>query len=191
MSMKAAGGAIMTERIAMLTPEQAERALLLFYDLLPREGWDGGNKPTQARMEDLADKLQENAPADIQSFLGSLRTGGDEAGTGEVTRMLLQQLAQMDSLRPYVEQAVARSEEPHMALDPFTLGACVIVLLAAMSSKTKISVKDGAMTFEHTGGAPKLVHELAGVVGKLPEVLKALPESAMKQIVGLFRPSTP
>ena len=182
----------MKERIERLTPEQAERALLLFYDLLPREGWEGGNKPTQARMEDLADKLQDNAPADIQSFLGSLRTGDGEAGTGEVAKILLQQFAEMDSLRPYVEQAAARSEEPHMALDPFTLGACVIVLLAAMSSKTKITIKkDGSTVVEREGGAPKLVRELAGVVEKLPEVLKALPESAMKQIVGLFRPSTP
>lgn len=180
----------MKERIETLTPEQAERALLLFYDLLPPESWDGGNKPSRARIEDLADKLQENAPADIQSFLGSLRTGEDETTTGEVAKIVLQQFAQMDSLRPYVEQAAARSEEPHMALDPFTLGACAIVLLAAMSSKIKISVKDGSVDVGIINRAPELVRELAGVVEKLPAVLKALPESAMEQIVGLLRPST-
>ena len=180
----------MKERIAALTPEQAERALLLFYDLLPREGWESGNKPTEARIEVLADKLQDNAPADIQSFLGSLRTGDDEATTGEVAKILLQQFAQIDSLSPYVEQAAARSEEPHMALDPLTLGACVIVMLAAMSSETKISVKDGELGFQYTGGAPKLVRELKEVVEKLPAVLKALPESAAKQILSWLRPST-
>lgn len=172
----------MESRIAALTPDQAERALLLFYDLLPRESWESGNKPNEARIEDLADKLQDNAPDEIQSFLGSLRTGEGDATTGEVARILLQQFAQIDALRPYVEQAATRSEEPHMALDPLTLGACTIVLLAAMSSKLKISVKDGNIEVEHTGGAPKLVRELAGVVEKLPEVLKALPESAAKQI---------
>jgi hypothetical protein len=172
------------ERIAALTPEQAKRALLLFYDMLPRENWESGNKPGEARIEDLADKLQENAPAEIQSFLGSLRTGDDETTTGEVAKILLQQFARIDPLRPYVEQAAARSEEPHMALDPLTLGAFTIVLLAAMSSKAKISVKDGGVDVEYTGGAPKLVRELGGVVEKLPEVLKALPESALKQILG-------
>lgn len=179
----------MKERIAALTPDQAERALLLFYDLLPRENWEGGNKPSEARIEDLADKLQDKAPADIQPFLGSLRTGADETTTGEVARILLQQFAQIDSLRPYVEQAAVRSEEPHMALDPLTLGAFTIMLLAAMSTKTKISVKDGAVDVEVSGNAPKLVRELAGVVEKLPEVLKALPESAMKQIMNLVSPS--
>ncbi len=175
------------KQIAALTPEQADRALLLFYGFLPRESWEGGNKPTEGRIEDLADKLQENAPANIQSFLASLRAAEDETSTGEVAKILLRQFAQVDSLRPYVEQAAARSEEPHMALDPLTLGACVIVLLAAMSSKTKISIKDGTIGFEHTGGAPKLVRELAGVVEKLPEVLKALPESAAKQIASWLR----
>jgi hypothetical protein len=181
---------MMNERLATLTPEQAERALLLFYDLLPSESWESGRKPSEARIEDLADKLQDNAPAEIQSFLGSLRTGEDETTTGEVARILLQQFAQIDSLRPYVEAAAARSEEPHMALDPLTLGACTIVLLAAMSNEIKFSVKDGDVALETKSRAPELVRELAGVVEKLPEVLKALPESAMKQIINWVRRSS-
>ncbi len=179
----------MVEKIAAMTPEQADRALLLFYDLLPRDSWEAGNKPSEGRIEDLADKLQENAPAEIQSFLDSLRAAEDEATTGEVAKVLLGQFAQVDSLRPHVEQAVARSEEPHMALDPLTLGACVIVLLAAMSFKITITVKGDTSKIEIMSRVPELVHELVGVVEKLPAVLKALPESAAKQITGWLRPS--
>ena len=175
----------MNEQIESLTPEQAQRALLMFYDLLPSTNWEDGNKPSSARMDALADRLLKNSPEGIQPFLGSLHTGNDPLVRGETARVVLQQFAQIDALAPYVTQAMTRSLEPHMMIDPISIGAIVIVLLAALSAQGRIKTP-GGVEINFKGGAPAMLEQLAKVLKELPDVLKALPETAEKQIASML-----
>jgi len=147
----------MTQQISSLTVEQAQRALLLFYDMLPNELWEGQTKLSVAEIEALADELQDSAPTEIQPIINTLLTGDDKAVKGEAAKMLLQELWQYELLRPYVEQAVTRAEEPHMAPIPIVIGAFIIVLAVLPG---EIPTKYGPIKFGHLEDAAKLIGEL-------------------------------
>lgn len=158
------------ERIDALTPEQAIRACGLFYDLLPASLWEGEQKPPLARIETLADQMQESAGDDVAPVLDTLLGEGNAAAKGEVSRFLLHRFAQDDALRPHVEQAVARAVEPHMMIDPVTLGI-VVVALAVLSTSVDVHKTKKGTKLSIKGRAPELVHELAGLVKDLPKSL--------------------
>lgn len=151
----------MTQQISSLTVEQAQRALLLFYDMLPNELWEGQTKLSVAEIEALADELQESAPIEIQPIINTLLTGDDKAVNGEAAKMLLQELWQFELLRPYVEQAVTRAEEPHMAPIPIVIGAFIIVLAVL---PREIPTKYGPIKLGHLEDAAKLIGELTKFV---------------------------
>ena len=44
----------MEQSIASLSPEQAQRALMIFFDLLPADSWEGGTRPSAAKLEATA-----------------------------------------------------------------------------------------------------------------------------------------
>lgn len=159
---------MMTKQITSLTSEQAQRAILLFYDLLPHELWEDQTKPSVARMETLADRLQEKVPADIQPFLNSLRTEGDATRKGEVAKVLLGSFSQRESLHPYVEQAISRSAEPHMAPIPLDIGT-ILIVMAVLS--LEINAEGKGWKIHLKGRAPELVDKFADFVKALPRTL--------------------
>lgn len=105
----------MHEKVASLSTEQAQRALLLFYDLLPAGSWQDG-KPSEARVEALTDELREDGPPEAQALLAKLDESDDPRIAAEVARVLLNQFADQPATRPYVETAVERAGEPHLML---------------------------------------------------------------------------
>jgi len=156
------------EQIISLTAEQAQRAILLFYDLLPSELWEDQTKPSLARMETLSDRVKENASGDVRPFVNALLAEGNTERKGEMAKLLLQTFAQQDALRPYVEQALTRSAEPHMAPIPVDIGTLLIVL-ALLS--VKMDVKTKWVKFHFEGAAPELVEKFTGLVKTLPSRL--------------------
>jgi len=157
----------MKQQIASLTIEQAQRALLLFYDLLPDEFWEGRIKPSVAEIEASADEIQDNAPSEIQRFFSALNTEGNGVKKGEMARLLLQNFSQYEPLQPYVDQAVTLSAEPHMAPIPVIIGAYIVILAAL---PTKIEAKKGKLNIEFGNfeKIPKLVEKLTEFVKVLP-----------------------
>lgn len=160
----------MNGQIASLSSEQAQRAVLAFYDLMPGEIWKDGTKPSVARLETLAGRLQEHAPDEIQTVLKALRGEGDLELKGEVAIFLLESFAQHESLRPYVEQALLKIAQPHMAIDPVSIGI-IVTLLAAFSSTIhfKGTSKDKKIEIILDGKAPELIEAFTGFVKVLPK----------------------
>ncbi len=164
----------MNDRISSLTAEQAQRALLTFFDLLPDDLWKDQSKPSVARLETLADRMEGSAPDEVRAALKILRSEGNAGVKGEVAKVILDACRGQDALLPYVEQALAKSSEPHMmAIDPVTIGV-IITVLAALSSKYRKTSTDkrGKKTevvFE--GGGAKLIDSFTGFVKALPKKL--------------------
>jgi hypothetical protein len=155
----------MEQLIGSLSPEQAQHALMIFYDLLPGELWEGGEKPSAAKLEAAAERLQEDAPADVQPVVDGLLAEGSEAEKGEAAKVLLGLFYEQEGLRGYVEQAARQAKQPHMAPIPLIVGA-VIVLLAALPKE--VDLKKKRATFGHLQDAAVLMKELTKFAGKLP-----------------------
>ena len=155
----------MEQLIASLSPEQAQRALMIFYDLLPGDFWEGGRKPSTAKIESTVEQLQEDATEDVQPVIAALLAEGGEEEKGEAAKAVLGIFYEQESLRGFVEQATQQAQQPHMAPIPLIIGA-VIVLLAALPKD--VDRKQGKWKFGHLRDAAALVKELANFVGKLP-----------------------
>jgi hypothetical protein len=155
----------MTQEIAALTHEQAQRALLSFYDSLPTEYWEGNKKPSLAEIESTAEDLQDRAPAEIQPFIAALGTREGDAAKGEAAKTILNEFHQYEFLRPHVAQAIAKSREPHMAPIPVIIGAFILVLAVIPREiiTPKVHIKIG------------LVADAAKLVGELTKFVQALP----------------
>ena len=161
----------MEQSIMSLSPEQAQRALVIFYDLLPGDFWEGGAKPSAARLEFTAERVQENATEDVRPVVDALLAEGSEGEKGEVAKALLGTFYGQDELRGFVEQATQQARQPHMAPLPLIVGA-VIVLLAALPKE--VNWKEGTLKSGHLRDAAALVKEFAEFAGKLPaEVWKS------------------
>jgi hypothetical protein len=162
----------MEQSIASLSPEQAQNALIIFYDLLPGDFWEGGVKPSAAKLESAAERLQEAAPEDVRPMVDGLLAEGSEEEKGEVAKAVLGTFYELDELRSFVEQASQQARQPHMAPIPLIIGA-VIVLLAALPKE--VDLKQRKWKSGHLRDAAALVKEFAGFAGKLPtEVWMAL-----------------
>lgn len=155
----------MEQSIASLSPEQAQHALIIFYDLLPGDFWEGGAKPSAAKLESAAERLQGAAPEDIRPIVDGLLAGGSEEEKGEVAKAVLGTFYEQDELRGFVEQATQQARQPHMAPIPLIIGA-VIVLLAALPKE--VNLKEKKWKIGHLRDAAALVKELAEFAGKLP-----------------------
>jgi hypothetical protein len=155
----------MEQSITSLSPEQAQRALIIFYDILPDDLWEGGTKPSAAKLESAAERLQEDAPDDVRPVVDTLLAEGNEGEKGEVAKAVLATFYEQDELRVFVEQATQQAQQPHMAPIPLIVGA-VIVLLAALPKD--VDLKEKKWKFGHLRDAAALVKELAQFAGKLP-----------------------
>ena len=69
--------------IGALTPESAQRALLILYDLVHEGLWEAGQKLSVVNIGAHAERVEENAPADVTYFLDGLRGSRGEQAKGE------------------------------------------------------------------------------------------------------------
>ena len=162
----------MEQAIASLSPEQAQRALMIFYDLLPDDFWEGGQKPSAAEIGATAEELQEEAPADVKPLVDAMLTEGGEVEKGEAAKVLLGLFYEQDSLRSFVEQAVEQAQQPHMSPIPLIIGA-VVVLLSGV--RFKAGRKGVELNIGVTGNVKSLVDGIKSLADKLPtEVLKKI-----------------
>ena len=166
----------MEQSIASLSHEQAQRALMIFYDLLPRDFWEGGKKPSAVKLKHTAKKLQDDAPDDVRPVVDVLLAEGREEEKGEAAKAVLSIFYEQESLRGFVEQATQQAQQPHMAPIPLIIGA-VIVILAALPKKIDWKNK------QYEGGqlrdAAALVKEFGQFAAKLPvEVWKEIVKGA-------------
>jgi hypothetical protein len=157
-----------------LTPIQAVRAVGLFYDLLP-----GAEKPSRARIESVAGKLRDKAPDEAQPAIEGIFAPQNEEARGELALLILERLSKDDSLKPYVNQAVARAAKPDMAIDPLSLTA-ILAVLVFLSPTIE---KDGDKV-KYTSGLVATLQQLHvdEIARRLPAILKALPQSILEKL---------
>ena len=159
----------MIDQIFSLSSEQAQRALLYFYDILPNEVWEG-EKPSKGDIEALAEEILEVLPVDLQTHLTEVMQ--KDTHRGEVAKFLLQNFAQHYQLKPYVEQALKQAQEPHMAPLPYIIGALIIVL--ALIPK-EIKKGDLYIKFGHLEDAAEFVKSIKfGYLEDIAELVKNL-----------------
>src|SRR5690242_1685751 len=140
----------MDEQIETLSAEQAQRALLLFYDLLPGTMWEDGQKPSAADIDAWADELQHETSQEARNFVETLQASENATLRAEPAKKLLAYFAQYPPFVPYIEQAVARTREPHMMPIP-ALIAPLITFLTSMQFDIDVDTKtDGTHKEVHT-----------------------------------------
>lgn len=151
----------MQQSIASLSPEQAQQALMVFYDLLPDDFWEDGRKPSAAKIKYSAEQLREDASDDVRPVVAALLAEGGEEEKGETAKAVLGLFHEQEPLRDYVERAAEQAREPHLTPIPLIIGA-VIILLAALPKE--VDLKKKQWKFGH-------LDELAKVIGRLPKSL--------------------
>lgn len=169
---------MMEQSIASLSPEQAQHALMIFYDLLPDDLWEGGKRPSAAELKFTAEQLQEDAPDDARPVVNALLDEGSEAGKGEAAKTVLGMLYEQESLRGFVEQAAQQAKQPHLAPIPLIIGA-VIVLLAG------VRVRVGPKGVDVQIAIPENVK---AIVDGVKSLSKNLPDDVLQAIVKKFSP---
>lgn len=159
-----------------LTPEQAQAALLKFYELLPATLWGGaGAKPSWTALEGLAEDLESEAEsADLAGSIGAFRQASQagSAQRGELARFLLTKIEPIEPFQPYLDQAVESALAPKMVPIPLVIGA-VMLTVAVMPRVTSTSGKDGATTIEidPTGNLVRMVDALRDFIKEVPKEL--------------------
>jgi hypothetical protein len=155
----------MEQSIASLSPEQAQRALLIFFDILPGDIWEEGGKPSASKLESAAERVQEEATDEVRPVVEAMLAEGNEGVKGEAAKAVLNEFYEREELRGYVEQAAQQAQQPHMSPIPLIIGA-VIVLLAAIPKD--VDFKQKRWKLGHLRDAAALVKALAEFAGKLP-----------------------
>lgn len=156
----------MEQSIATLSAEQAQQALMIFYDLLPDELWEGGAKPSPVKIESTVERLEDEAPESIRPVVAALVGEGGEEKKGEAAKAVLGMFYEQESLRELVERAAQQSKNPHLAPLPQVIGG-MIVLLACLP-KDMIS-KHGPYKLRQLQEAGALMQEFTAFVGRLPK----------------------
>ena len=161
----------MNQRLAALSPQQAQQAVRELFDLLPRDLFEGG-KPTVTDLDDLAKEARDAAPLEVAPFMDAMLAEEATEVRGEVARLVLDQAAQTPGLRDYVDEALRRAAQPHMDL----LLLAGVVVLAMIVVPKNIEFKDGKLESIGWGqleDGAKLMHEVAGFVKALPSEVKS------------------
>lgn len=163
---------IMNDPIQSLTSDQAQKALLEFYYLMPIDNWSGGRKPSSLEIEMIADEIQEESASDVKPLLAALRSG-DSRKKGEFSKILLQELCEYADLQPLVYLAVSKAAEPTMAPPLIIVGAFLVAFAALTFDRTTREeiieeIQDGHETKKikresHTYFDPNKAVELAKV----------------------------
>ena len=151
-------------------PVQAQRALLLVYDRLPDGAWGGGKKPSLVSFEAFGDDLRDAASLETTPVVEALLGPGHEELKGAAAREALRMLAEDETLRPLVSEAVTRAAKPDAAAFPLVIGACIIAF--SLMPKIEVTEKDGHRTvnwvFDPTSNAAVLLDKLTALIKALP-----------------------
>jgi hypothetical protein len=160
----------MPNRADSLSDQQAIQAVKLFYDISPKETWEGHRKLPPERIRTLAADLQEQAPDDWKPFVDSILSedpgSGQTAARGQLCRTLLGWLEASPELKPYADRAMQTAQQPDMAVDPATGAFIIFLLLAAIPRIEK--GPDGLRIIPAAG--------LEAILKALPAVITAVPK---------------
>lgn len=153
---------MLADRIASLSDDQAQRALLLFFEALPAELWQGG-KPRRGEMDAVVDEICDAVPA----ARPLLEPGSPQ--TGVLAREVLAELSADAALLPHVETALARAGEPHLLTGP-EVAAVALVLLAARVER--VDAFGVHVRFARPAEAAKLVGAVTELIEKLQSLFR-------------------
>lgn len=160
----------MATPIDELTAEQAQSALLKFYEVLPADLW-GDEKPTWVALEGLVQDVEDEAAPDLRHDIEAVRANTDPNTRGALARFLLQQLEAVEAFRPFVAMAVESALAPRMVPIPLVIGA-VIVVVAALPKVTATDKSGRArIEIDATGNLVRLVEALRDFVKEVPKEL--------------------
>ena len=146
------------QRIASLSNERAEQALLLLFDLLPGDLWAGG-KPTLGEVDGLAEEIADAAAGLRHSLESATRQRGDLA------RAVLEELSVDGTLQPYVEAAVAKSTKEHMLTGLEIAGAVALILFVAKVRRVRVGSAE--IEFDKAKDTAELVRRVTELINKL------------------------
>jgi hypothetical protein len=132
---------VLNQEIASLTSKQAQEAVTIFYDMLPKDQCQGGKKLSPAGLQASADELKKIASSDIAPFISSVLEGSNEVRREKLSKLLLGEFSRYEQLEPYVRTAIKEASEPHMADITPVIGALLIVL-SAISLEVDIHTKN-------------------------------------------------
>jgi hypothetical protein len=149
------------EQIDNLSLDQAQKAILNFYELLPQDWWAEKKKWATANIEIRASMVQQKAPTEIQPILSNLTNPGNELLKAAMAKTLLFEFSQYEETQPYVKQAVTNAREPQMLPIPIFIGA-VLIVLALLPTKIKTEKVD-----KEFGN----LKELASLAGSLKDIV--------------------
>jgi hypothetical protein len=160
----------MKESICSLSPEQAQRALLIFYESLPGELWQGP-KPSWPDIEAVAENLQDEAPGDLKGLIAGILKGPSANDRGELAKILLNEFAQCQPFRAYVEAAVQSGSEPQMAPVPLIILAAFVVF--PVLPRIAYDNREGRLkiVWDPSGNLNKTIHSLTELAKSLPSEL--------------------
>jgi hypothetical protein len=129
------------DQIAQLSPDQAQEAIYLFYQLLPANWWTDQEKMSQDDIDFQARKILQHATDDVKPFLQALVSPDNLELKGDIARELLRGFAAHEPLHPYLKQAVEMAYEPDMfVIETGTL----LIILALLPTVLDIKkTKDG------------------------------------------------
>lgn len=161
----------MNTTIDALTAEQAERSVVLLYELIPTDRFPGSNKPSWVANQLFVERMEDQAPPEVQERMEELREQKDDAARGEAAKLLLHELERDEALSEYVNQAVNRAAEPQMvAPDPLT----IVIAIGVLATLPRVRRdKEGKWEFEFDPAkrAVDLVKGLTNFVVALPSHL--------------------
>lgn len=166
---------LLNEQIDNMTTEQAQRAILKFYELMPINQEKLSSVGIEARVE----RLQEHAPNDLQHVLTQLTSGDeneDDVLRGTLAKALLHTFNGPD-YEPFhqsVHDAVEDALKPNMSIVLGSIGAYLIVM-TLIPTKVQISKEQDKWSVDVEFGNLK---QFATLSDNLKEMLnKFLPSS--------------
>jgi uncharacterized membrane protein (GlpM family) len=165
----------MKPEIDQLSDEQAQHSLIIFYSSLPETLWEENSKPKQAELESFAFELQDESHDDAQAFLEKISNRNEDELRGSLSKYILNNLSDIDSLKPLIDNAAIKAKEPHMAAIPLIPLFALIAFLAVAPKEINRDDKGNiSAKFGHLDDGAKFVSSMTDFVKSLPESLKGL-----------------
>ena len=166
----------MPNRADSLSDQQAIQAVKLFYDISPKETWEGHRKLPPERIRTVAAEIQQQAPDEWKPFVNAVLSEGapgrQTAARAQLCRTLLGWLEASPALKPYADHAIETAQQPHMAIDPAT-GAFILFLVLAVIPGIEKG-PDGLKVIPAAG--------LEATLKALPAVLTAVPKEILSAL---------
>jgi hypothetical protein len=160
--------------VSSLTNEQAQRALLALYESIPTQVWLASQKPSAARLTNLVNQAEDEAPTEALPAMGKLLDPGQTAIQGASAKAILTDFCSEPEWQPLVDKAIADTQRPHMSPIPAELGQ-ILLTLAVLAIRIKFVRTSGGkagpttkLDFEFS--PKKAVEATLKLVKELPSV---------------------